>query len=539
MLGLRAVIRRALGRERGSRSVPDGGVVVDDPLESDASASAPDAGDPDRAAHVVADERGVNRAATLAGAGFEQVFDAISVPTFVIDCEGTVAEWNEPMAALTGVDRGEAIGHSHVSELFYPDGRRTGTLADKVLDAPDDADEVYDVERRGGARRRYRDASTMTDRHGEEKHIEFTATPLYDDDGGLVGVTEVVVDRTENVIQRDATSKLVTEIRETAEAIGDGDLDARAVRHEECEVLDDDLLRVISVVNRMAENLDDLSASVHAQAREIDATVDEASEAAETIAENVDEQNELLSEGVSEMQSFSAGMEEVAATADQVDTAASAAREAAEDGLDASGDAREATEDVIEIGDELVDSVGALSDRMDDIEAVIEVISDVAEQTNLLALNANIEAARAGDGGDGFAVVAEEVKKLADETRGHTEAITESLDELQAQSTETSTAVERSHERIEDAGDEIETVLDSLEAIADAVDEAADGVAEVARTTDDQAATVEELTATLESVRERSDRTEVATTRIVDATDDQEAAVDELIARVERLDTRE
>jgi len=54
---------------------------------------------------------------------------------------------------------------------------------------------------------------------------------------------------------------------------------------------------------------------------------------------------------------------------------------------------------VVDIGDELVESVGALSERMDDIEEVIEVISDVAEQTNLLALNANIEAARAGGGG--------------------------------------------------------------------------------------------------------------------------------------------
>ena len=531
---LRDAIARALGWTRDSRSVPDGGVVAGDASTADDHASA---SDPPDATHPTADES--DPAASPATPGFEQVFDTTAVPTFVLDRRGTVTGWNASIASLTGVDREEAIGHAHVSELFYPDGRRTNTLADKVLDAPETANEVYDVERCDDVRDRYRDTSTMTDRHGEAKHIEFTATPLYDDDGGLVGVTEVVVDRTENLVQRDATAKLVTELRETAEAIGAGTLDTRAAPHEDCAILDDDLLRVVDAVNEMAENLDDLSASVHAQAREIDATVDEASEAAATIAENVDEQNELLEDGVSEMQSFSAGMEEVAATADQVDVAASAAREAATEGLEASGDAREATEDVIAIGDELVDSVGALSDRMDDIEAVIEVISDVAEQTNLLALNANIEAARAGEGGDGFAVVAEEVKKLADETRGHTEAITESLDELQAQSAETSTAVERSHERIEDAGDEIETVLDSLEEIADAVDKAADGVAEVARTTDDQAATVEELTATLESVRDRSDRTETATDRIVAATNEQEAAVDELITRVEQLDSRE
>ncbi|EMA66076.1 methyl-accepting chemotaxis sensory transducer with Pas/Pac sensor [Halorubrum aidingense JCM 13560] len=544
MRGLRETLRRALGRGGDSRSVPDGGVVVDNPDEQGSVTTGADGADADATAtaddeaHTVTDERGVNRAETLAGAGFEQVFDATSVPTFILDAEGNVAEWNESIVSLTGTEREDAVGHSHVSELFYPDGRRADTLADKVLDAPDTADAVHGVERCDSARNRYRDTSTMVDRHGDEKHIEFTATPLYDGDE-VIGVTEVVVDRTENVTQREATAALLAEVRETAEAIGDGDLDARARRKSSFETLDEDRLRVIEVVNAMAENLDTLSTSVHEQAREIDGTVREASDAAADIAANVDEQNELLEESVSEMQSFSAGMEEVAATADQVDSAAVAASEAADEGLDASEDAREATEDVVEIGDELVDSVGALSERMDDIEEVIEVISDVAEQTNLLALNANIEAARAGDGGDGFAVVAEEVKKLADETRGYTEDITGSLDELQAQSDETSAAVERSHERIEDAGTEIETVLDSLEAIAGAVDEAAAGVAEVARTTDDQAATVEELTSSLEAVRERSDRTETATDRIVDATDEQEAAVDELIARVERLDANQ
>ncbi|TKX84109.1 PAS domain-containing protein, partial [Halorubrum sp. SS5] len=370
MTGLRELFRRVLGRDGDSRSVPDGGVVVDE-SPGDAGPAPRDGGTGSGGEeYEITEEAGVDRAETLAGAGFEQVFNATSVPTFILDAEGNVAEWNESIVSLTGSEREDAIGHSHVSELFYPDGRRADTLADKVLDAPETADEVYDIERCDSARTRYRDTSTMVDRHGDEKHIEFTATPMYDDDGELVGVTEVVIDRTENVNERDATKELVSEIRQTAEEIGEGNLEARAVCREECEILDEELLTVIGVVNQMAENLEDLSESVHEKARDLDETVGEASAAAADIAENVDEQNELLEESVSEMQSFSAGMEEVAATADEVDSAAVAAADAADEGLDASEDARQATEDVVEIGDELVESVGALSERMDDIEEV-------------------------------------------------------------------------------------------------------------------------------------------------------------------------
>ena len=462
------------------------------------------------------------------------LLDGMGSPVFMLDADGEIVAWNSAIEELTGASAEEAVGHEHASEMFYPDGRRAQTLADKVLEHPKSVHEEFGVDLEDESMWLYADTSVMTDQHGVDRDIYFTAMPLYEDDE-LVAVIETVRDRTEQVQRQKAVEGLVDELGATMGLLTEGNLGARASFEDENDCFDDRLLDVICEFNEMADAFQKTAAGLDEGTVRLEDSVEEAVDAAGEIAENVGEQNELLSEGVSEMQTFSASMEEVAATAEEVDTAAEQARDAATDGLDASEDAREATEEVTEIGEELVHSVTDLGDRMDDIEAVVEVISDVAEQTNLLALNANIEAARAGKDGDGFAVVADEVKTLADETRQHTEEITGNIEKLQSQTDSTVVAAEQSHQQIDHAATQIDDVLEAFEDIASSIDQAADGIAEVSRATDDQAATVEELTATIEEVRERSNETEHAADRIVAATDDQSEAIAELSQRVAEL----
>ena len=229
--------------------------------------------------------------------------------------------------------------------------------------------------------------------------------------------------------------------------------------------------------------------------------------ASEELAAQVEQVNSGTAIQRDRVNSTATAMEEMNSTVLEVAKNAGDAREEAE-GTQAK--AREgsslvsqmigAIDDVSAVSKELAEDIRKLGEQTDAIGSVMNVISDIADQTNLLALNAAIEAARAGEAGRGFAVVADEVRKLAENTMKATSEVGSSISSIQASTQQNIVRFGQSAELVTKASELAQTSGETLDQILAFAERSASVVSGIATAAEEQSATSEEINHSVEEI---------------------------------------
>ncbi len=272
------------------------------------------------------------------------------------------------------------------------------------------------------------------------------------------------------LIMRGITRPLADTV-EASRRIAAGDLSVRITAHA-----DDEIGRLQTAFAEMVGQLQHLIGSVKSTADKASQLSQGLYSAANQILGQADRQSSMAASTSASMQRMAESIAAVSGAVDRVGTAADNARDIARSGHASIRSGAEASQNIVVSVNSSSQSIGELSDAITRIVSVTQVISEIAEQTNLLALNAAIEAARAGEQGRGFAVVADEVRKLAERTSASTANIQLIIDGVANRTRETVVAMEAVKKAVDTGAAQNAEALAKFEQILDA----AGGVAQEA-----------------------------------------------------------
>ncbi len=317
---------------------------------------------------------------------------------------------------------------------------------------------------------------------------------------------------------------------EAMERCANGDLTVKIQKHG------------LKELNMLGTGLDALVNALRAQVREITSDADKLAASAGTLSSTTQETREAVLRQQSETDQMASAINEMTASAVEVARNAEGAAAAAVKAKSEADNGRRVVSHTIDAINSLAEEVDrastviqSLDKDSESIGVVLDVIKSIADQTNLLALNAAIEAARAGEQGRGFAVVADEVRTLAGRTQVSAKEIEQMIVKFRAGATEAVGVMQTGRERARASVDQAANAGASLDTITDAVSQISDMNNSIATAAEQQSAVAEDINRSVSNIKALADSTAERADQTTQNSEDLSGLATELKTLVQRF----
>ncbi|WP_137165627.1 methyl-accepting chemotaxis protein [Salinimonas lutimaris] len=309
---------------------------------------------------------------------------------------------------------------------------------------------------------------------------------------------------------RGSLNRVVQSLRNIAEENGDLTvrIDARS---------NDEVGELVTYFNRFMERLQNLVKDIVDTTLPLSSLAQNLNSLTADTNQTIANQRDSATTAKTAVEQMNQSVNVVASNAADASSAAINATSAADEGKRVVGNTVSSIQDLAANVAETAEVIQRLETDTNQVGVVLDVIKGIAEQTNLLALNAAIEAARAGEQGRGFAVVADEVRTLASRTQQSTEEIQSTIERLQSAAQSAVTVMNRGNERARDSVETANAAGNSLNIITETIEEISRMNAQIAASTDSQQTTSTNIVNSVDAIFQRTEQTSQNSAKLASA----------------------